>query len=146
MHGAVCLERQLDTAFLMGLRVHPQHFGRGIATRLTVGDGAVQMLNMIHVRRSCSQHGRRYHTLLSMMPSPAAHRQEAAEVAARDLPGVSTLQTATIMANGAVQAILAKRGWQVCSPAELHGHVQAQYCNASKYSKLRLAVHHRMSS
>lgn len=71
--GVVCVERQLDAAFLMGLRVHPQHFGQGIGARLTA----------------------------------------AAEAAARELPGVKTLQTATIQSNPSMRAILAKRGWQL---------------------------------
>ncbi len=33
---AVCIERRLDTVFVLGLRVHPQHHGRGIGARLTV--------------------------------------------------------------------------------------------------------------
>lgn len=44
---------------------------------------------------------------------PGFQWQEAAEAAARDLPGVNALQTATIMANGAMRCILDRRGWQV---------------------------------
>ena len=132
----MCLERQLDAAFLMGLRVHPQHFGRGIGARLTVRIADVLALHMLPTHRPHRQ---------ALQPSAVTQRaaavcamspcvvrcQEAAEAAARDLPGVSSLQTATIMANGAMRAILSKQGWQVGRLAVCSSAAACQQSSAS---------------